>query len=89
MVQDEIGDRIDAEAVEHAKADLRVALEHEPLRVGQRARLAQDLLRNGELAEVVQAAGEARELDLLRVEARVASRPSAASSLTRSEWLPV
>ena len=70
MVQDEIGDGVDAEAVEHAKADLRVAFEHEPLRIGQRAGLAQDLLRNGELAEVVEAARETCELDLLRIEAQ-------------------
>src|SRR2546428_8841730 len=69
MMQDEIGDRVDAEAVEHAKTDLRMALEYEPLRIGQRAGLAQDLLRNRELAEVVQAAGETRELDLLGIEA--------------------
>src|SRR2546426_7697534 len=69
MVQDEIGNRVDAKAVEHAKADLRMALEHEPLRIRQRAWLAQDLLRNRELAEVVQAARETRELDLLGIEA--------------------
>ena len=38
--------------------------------IGQRAGLAQDLLRDGELAEVVQAAGETRELDLLGVESQ-------------------
>ena len=69
MVQHEICDWIDPEAVEHPEADLRMPLEHEPLGVGERARLLQDLLRNGELAEVVQAGGEARQFDLLGVEA--------------------
>ena len=46
-----------------------MALEYEPLGLVQRAGLAEDLLRDGELAEVVQAAGEACELDRLRVEA--------------------
>src|SRR5204863_1081214 len=60
---------VDAEAVEHPEPDLGMALEHEPLGVGERARLSQDLLRDRELAEVVQAAGEARELDLFAIEA--------------------
>ena len=68
--------------------DLRVALQHEPLGLVERARLAQDLLRDGELAEIVKARGKTGELDL------PVARPSrramrAASSLTRSEWLPV
>ena len=69
VVQDPLGDRLDPEAVEHPESDLRVTLEHEPLGPGQRAGLAQDLLGDRELAEVVQAAGEPRELDLLLVEA--------------------
>ena len=68
MVEDEIGDRLDAEAVEHPEADLRVALEDEPLRIGERAGLAQDLLGDGELPEVVETAREAGELDLLGVD---------------------
>src|SRR6476620_6286132 len=68
MVKDEFGDWVDAETVEHPKADLRVALEHEPLRVAQRAGLAKDLLRNGELAKIVQSPCETCELDLLHVE---------------------
>src|SRR3954454_12969742 len=68
MVQDEVGNGVDAEAVEHPEADLRMTLEDEPLGVGERARLAQDLLRDRELAEVVEASGEARELDVLGIE---------------------
>ena len=45
-----------------------MALEHEPLGIRQLSRLAQDLLRDRKLAEVVQRAGEARQLDLFRVE---------------------
>src|ERR671918_3009299 len=44
-------------------------LEHEALRLVERSRLAQDLLGNRELAEVVQAAGEACELDVFGLEA--------------------
>ena len=69
VVEHPLGDGIDPEALEHAEADLRMPFEHEPLRVGQRAGLAQDLLGNRELAEIVQAAREARDLDLLLVEA--------------------
>ena len=68
VVQHPVGDRVDAEALEHAEADLRVALEHEPLGLGERAGLAQDLLGDRELAEVVQAAGEACQLDLLAID---------------------
>ena len=45
-----------------------MALEDEPLRAGQRTGLAEDLLGDCELAEVVEAAGEPSELDLLLVE---------------------
>ena len=74
VVENPVGDRLDAEALEHPVADLRVALEHHPLRLGERARLAQDLLRDRELAEVVQAGGEAGQLDLLVGEAEPARR---------------
>jgi hypothetical protein len=69
MVQNPLGDRVDAEALEHAIADLRMSFEHEPLRVGEWARLAQDLLGHRELSQVVKARGEAGQLDLLLVEA--------------------
>ena len=69
VVEHPLGDRVDAKALEHSEADLRVALEHEPLGIGERAWLAQDLLRDRELAEVVEAAREAGQLDLLLVEA--------------------
>src|SRR3954468_6639318 len=65
VMEDPVGDRVDAEALEHAVADLRMALEQEPLRVGQCCGLAQDLLRDRELAEVVQAPREARQLDVV------------------------
>ena len=55
VVQHEIGDGVDAQAVEHPETDLRMAFEDESLRVGERAGLAQDLLGDRELAEVVQA----------------------------------
>ena len=69
VVKHEIRDRIDAEAVEHPEADLRMPLEHEPLRRCERAGLAQQVLRKRELAEVVQARGEPDQLDLLAIEA--------------------
>ena len=76
VVQHPVGDRLDAEALEHPVADLRVPLEHEPLRLGQRARLAEDLLRDRELAEVVQAAGEPGQLDLLGGSAELRRDPA-------------
>src|SRR3954454_2073870 len=69
VMEDPVGDRLDAEAVEHPEADLRVALQDEALRAGQWAGLAEDLLGDRELAEVVQAPGEPGQLDLLLVEA--------------------
>ena len=68
-------DRVDAEALEHAEADLRVALQHQALGVGERAGLAQDLLRDRELAEVVQAARQPCQLDLLLVEPDALGQP--------------
>ena len=65
VVQHPIGDRVDFEALEHAEADLRVSFEDDSLRLGQRAGLAQDLFRDRELAEVVQARREPCQLDLL------------------------
>ena len=88
MVQNPLGDGVDAEALEHAVADLRMTFEHEALRVGEWARLAQDLLGNRELAQVVQARGEAGQLDLLLVGGPCRSATRAARSATRSEWLP-
>ena len=67
VVQDPGGDRLDAERVEHAKADLRMALEDEALGLVQGPGL-KDLLGDGELSEVVQGAGQAGELDLLGLE---------------------
>ena len=51
-------------------------LEHEPLRLVQGVRLAEDLLRDRELAEVVEIAGEPGQLDrrLVRAEAACDSR---------------
>ena len=79
VVQHPLRDRLDAEALEHPVADLRMPLEHEPLRLVERARLAQDLLGDRELAQVVQAAREARQLDLRLVDAEpcVRSAPRA------------
>jgi hypothetical protein len=68
MMQDPLGDRLDAEALEHPVTDLRVALEHESLGIGQGRRLAEDLLRDRELAQVVQAGREPDQLDLVRAE---------------------
>src|SRR5215208_5556208 len=64
-VQHPLGDRVDAEALEHAIADLRVALEDETLAVRQGPRLAEDLLGHGQLSEIVQACGETCQPDLL------------------------
>ena len=73
MVENPGRNGLDTERVEHAEADLRMALEHEALRFVQRARLAQDLLWNGELAEVVKRAREARQLHLIHLEAHAPS----------------
>src|SRR5205085_8930679 len=62
MVQDPLGDRLDSEALEHPEPDLRMALEHEPLRITERVPLAEDLLGDRKLAEVVEIAGEPRQL---------------------------
>src|SRR5581483_4397714 len=75
VVADPLGDRLDAEALEHPEADLRVAIEHEPFAVAQRRRLAEELLRDRELAEVVEVAREARELDGRLVRAEPARDP--------------
>ena len=71
MVKDPLCDGVDAQAVQHAEADLRMALEHEPLRAGEWPWLAEDLLGDRKLAEIVQAARKPRELDVLLVEAEV------------------
>src|SRR5438477_516677 len=65
-------DGLHAEPFENAVADLRMALHDEPLRLVERGGLAQDLLGNRELADVVQAAREPRELDLRLVDAEPA-----------------
>ena len=83
-----VGERVDAEALEHPVADLRVALEHEPLRLRERAGLAQDLLGDRELAEVVEARREASELDVLLAEAEPDGDPRRELG-DALEWLPV
>src|ERR671910_115069 len=70
MVQHPVGDRLDPERLEHAEADLRMTLEHETLGIVQRPGLAQDLLGNRELAEIVEASRQADELDFVRLEAQ-------------------
>src|SRR5207244_4755066 len=57
--------RVDPEAFEHSKANLGVLAQRGPLRRGKRCRLTQKVLREGELADVVEAGGELRELELL------------------------
>src|SRR5215210_3716018 len=74
VVEHPVGYWVDAKALEHAEADLRVPLEHHPFRIGERAWLAQNLLGDRELAEVVQAGREPRELDLLFGEAQPTRR---------------
>jgi hypothetical protein len=56
-----------------------MALEDEALGLVQGAGLAQDLLGDGELAEVVQAPGQAGELDLLGLEAHLLATRAASS----------
>src|SRR4051812_32556548 len=75
MVQHAICDRIGAEALEHPVADLRMALEQLSLVFRQSVRLAEDLVRNGELAHVVEAAGDAYDLDVVRAEAEARRDP--------------
>src|SRR5262249_2843080 len=48
VVEDDLGDRIDPETVEHAEPDLRMALEDEALGVRELSRLLEDLLGNCE-----------------------------------------
>jgi hypothetical protein len=61
-------DRLERERLEHPVADLRVALDDASLRGGEGPGLVQDLLRDQELPDVVEAAGDADELDLLAVQ---------------------
>ena len=89
VVQHPVRHRLDAEALEHPVGDLRVALDDEPFGARQLAGLLEDLFRDRELAEVVQAAGEARQLDLGRRAASSCSAIAPAIAATRSEWLPV
>src|SRR5207248_9966127 len=64
VVEHPVRNRLDSEALEHPVADLRVALKHEALGLVERAALPQDLFGDGELAEVVQARLDTRQLDL-------------------------
>ncbi len=75
VVENALGHRVDAEALEHPVADLRMALEHEPLGVAERRRLPQQLLRDRELAEVVEVAAESDQLDRRLVGAEPARDP--------------
>jgi hypothetical protein len=59
-------------AGEDAVADLGVPLDDLPLRFGQRPGLEQDAVRDADLADVVQAAGDADQLAVLVVEAEAA-----------------
>ena len=52
-----------------------MTLEHEPLRLRERAWLAQDVLRDRELAQVVEAPCEPGQLDLLPVDAEPGRDP--------------
>ncbi len=65
VVQHPRRDRFDAQRREHAVADLRVHGDRLVLRLGERARLAEDVLRHGDLAEVVQQPRDAQELHVL------------------------
>src|SRR5206468_3635931 len=65
-------DGLDLEGLEHPEADFGMPLDEVSLRSGEGAALAQDLFGQGELAEVVQDAGDADELDLLRLEVHAA-----------------
>ncbi len=71
VMQNPVGDRLDAEALQHAVPDLGMPLYDEPLGARQRRRLLQDLLGDRKLAEVVQAPAEAGELDLVRWQAEL------------------
>src|SRR5206468_2725637 len=59
VVQHPVGDRVDAEALEHPVSDLRMTLQHEPFGAGEGTRLAEDFLGDGELPQIVQASREA------------------------------
>ena len=66
---------LDVEREQHPVADRRVTLEHVLLAPRERARLAQDLLGHGELADVVQPAREPDQLDLLLGQAQTRGDP--------------
>ena len=75
MMEHPFRDRLDPEALEHPEADLRMALKHQALGLVELARLAEDLLGDRELPEVVQARGEPRQLDLRVLEAEPSGDP--------------
>jgi hypothetical protein len=68
MVQHPLGDGVDAEAVQHSVSNLGMPLEHQALRCGQWPGLSQQLLGQRQLAEVVQARRQARQLHVLAIE---------------------
>jgi hypothetical protein len=63
--------QVAADAVEHALADDRVLAHDHPLVVGQRAGLVEDLLRGGELADVVHQRAELHQPPLHRIDVQL------------------
>ena len=57
VVQHPAGDRVDAEPIEDARADLWMPLDHASLGLAERALLREELVGHGELAEVAEADG--------------------------------
>src|SRR5262249_35904255 len=82
VVEDDLGDRIDPETVEHAEPDLRMALEDEALGVRELSRLLEDLLGNCEFPEIVKGARKARDVALLGVEPQPRGTPGSEVSDT-------
>src|SRR4051794_24006181 len=74
-MQHAIRDRIGAEALEHPVTDLRMTLEQLSLVFRQSVRLAEDLVRHGELADIVKSARDAYDLDVVRLEAEARRDP--------------
>src|SRR5439155_19865812 len=69
VVEHPLRHRTDAQALQHSRAKRGMLLEDGPLGLRQGRRLAQQVLRKGELAEVVKAPRELCELELFTGEA--------------------
>jgi hypothetical protein len=70
-MQHPFADGLDPESIEERVAELRMPLDDRILGVGQRARRVQDRIRQPDLSQVVEQAGEAEVIDHLRLDAEL------------------